>query len=234
MPALRPLLVGLTAAALIGLPGAATASAPASTTGAAQLGARTDTSIRFLDFDHTRRYGSLTVVRGQVATQVNGSPRSLRNARVELQRKLAGSSQFTTIRRDNTGRGDHPKFRFNLKTRSNATYKVVYAGNATYAPTNGVTVVNAYRKIKSTIEDGSGRFHGKLSPRYANKRVHLEKRTCAACGFEQVRSQKTNGKSKFSFKVNAPNNGQWWWRVTTAPTTQFIESSSAVFSTRQS
>ena len=109
---------------------------------------------------------------------------------------------------------------------------VVQSGGSTnYRASHNETTVSVYRHFDAQLEDGSGRFHGKVSPAYAHRTIYLEKRKCADCGWNRARTAKTGKKAKYSFKVGAPRHGRWWWRVSTPADTKFIRSHSAVFTT---
>lgn len=199
---------------------------------AATSKARTDTRVRFLTSDRVRGYGTKVVIRGQVIANRGGGPGSVPGVRVKLYRKLAGQQRWSRLDKDYTSQRTGI-FRLVSNARGNGQYKVVYAGNDNYRRSKNTTSVAVYRFFNAKLEDGSGRFHGKLSPRYARKRIHLEKRSCADCGWDTVRSAKTGKRSQYSFKVGAPRKGRWWWRVSTPASTRFIRSHSSVFTTER-
>ncbi len=246
MSSVKSLLVGVTAVGLLGLPANAAAVPAATSTPAertvsspgpqavvaAAFGARRNTSIRFLDFDHTRAFLSKTTIKGQVATSVHGSPRAVRGVLVKLSRKLDGTRGWKQISKKRTGRGNYARFLFRAPTRSNATYRVAFGGNAKLQSSRGVTRVLAHRNLPAQLEDGSGRFHGRVSPNWAHRTVFLEKRKCASCGWHRKRSTQTGRHGSFRFNVPAPRHGRWWWRASVPATTTFIWSYSGVFTTR--
>lgn len=231
-PRIRPLIVGVTAAGLLALPGAAIASAPSRAPSpapeqSAAAAGRAPTSVEWRTFDRTRAYGSRTVVRGQIIT--NGG--AVRNARVELLRRPKGDSSWNSLGFDRTGNGAFPKFRFSVRTPGNAVYRVTYAGSARYEATAATTSVSAYRKFGAKLEDVTGRFHGKMSPRYARERVYLQKRKCPGCTWRSVDSDRTNRNSTYSFHVGAPRRGHLYWRLMVPGSQRFIVSYSGVYST---
>ncbi|MEP6664955.1 MAG: hypothetical protein ABJA81_00790 [Nocardioidaceae bacterium] len=228
-------LVALTCSALLTTPGLAAAAATptVSVPGVVQTAAlgRRNTSIRFLDFDHTRAFMSKTTIKGQLATYVNGRPRAVRRVRVKLYRKLDGASSWRHVRNSATGRGGYARFLFRANTRANATYRVVFGGNANLQPSNGTTRVLAHRNIPAQLENGTGRFHGRVSPNWAHRRIFLEKRPCASCGWHRARRSQTGDRGRFRFSVPAPHQGRWWWRASAPSTTSFIWSYSGVYTT---
>jgi hypothetical protein len=236
MRSARSFIVGLTAAGLLALPGIAAAaptSSPADTASAAQAlrGQRFDTKIRFLAFDHTRGFGTKTVVRGQVVSDRGAGPGAIPGIRVKLYRQLDGTSRWVFLDKDYTSHSASPSFRLHARSKANAAYKVVYAGNDNYRRSHDVTSVSVYRYFDAQLEDGTGRFHGKVTPAYAHRVIYLAKRRCADCGWDRVRSEKTRRHGLYSFKVGAPRHGRWWWRVSTPASTAYIASNSAVYTT---
>lgn len=232
MNLLRSALVGVCAGALLGVPGVATAASPQTTTPKAiEAASRYDTSIRFLNFDHVRGYGSDTKIRGQVAATVNGQQGAVRGVQVKLYRKLNGTADWNHLQTKYASKSDYPSFTFVANSVANATYQVRYPGNDNLQPSRGRTPVFVYRHFRAQLEDGTGRFHGRVTPKYPHRWVQLQKRSCGSCAWHQVRSTKTGDRSRWNFTVGAPRNGRWFWRVTTSATTKYIRSYSGVFTT---
>lgn len=233
MAFVRFVLVGVCAVALLGAQQTATA---AGSVGAASLQAaaasRHDTSIRFLTFDHVRGYGSDTAIRGQVAATVGGSQGAVPGARVKLFRKIDGTAQWHYLRATRTTTSDYPRFTFTVRAVANAHYRAKFVGSSSYQPSRASTSVSVYRHFHATLEDGTGRFHGRVTPDYASRRVALQKRSCGKCSWHRVRSAQTGSRGGFSLTVGAPRGGRWFWRVSTPATTKYIHSYSGVFTTR--
>jgi hypothetical protein len=230
------LVVGVAALA-VALPGAAIAQSAQSAQSAPsashdQAAKRKHTWIVF-QFDHTRGFGTPTVVRGQIAWKPSrGHVASVPgHKRVRLFRKLAGTSSWKPLGRKATG--DEGRFVFKVRSKGNATYRVVFGGNKVFQPARGETTVSVYRHFEAQLEDVSGRFHGRVIPGYAHKRLFLEKRPCASCGWHKARSKVTGRHGSFRFTVGAPPAGRSWWRLRTPADTRFITSYSAVFSTER-
>ncbi len=234
MTFVRSVLVGLCAAALLGVPTAATATSPSALEPRTSVASsRYDTSIRFLNFDSVRGYLSDTTIRGQVAAAVNNSQGAVRGVRVKLYRKINGTTQWNYLQTRSTTQSDYPSFTFVAKSVANARYQVRYAGNTNLQPSRARTTVLVYRHFHASLEDGTGRFHGRVSPDYGSRRVNLQKRSCAACGWHRVQSSQTGDRGGYSFTVGAPRNGRSFWRVSTPASTKYIRSSSGVFTTRR-
>ncbi len=232
----RSILAGVTVASLFVVPAAATASPPPSVVHqfapqTMEQASRYDTSIRFLDFDHTRAFMTRTHIRGQVAATIAGRRGGLKAVRVTLYRKIAGTRTWKYVGATRTSRTDYPKFRFAPRSVANATYRVRFAGNDRLQPSRNVTAVAVHRNFNPRMEDGTGHFHGKMGPRYAHRLVALEKRACATCGWRKVSTDRTGDYSRWSFKVGAPRDGRWWWRVSTPSSTRYIRSFSGIYTT---
>lgn len=202
------------------------------TSAAAKL-RRYDTAIRFLDFDHVRGYGSSVNVRGQVRAKIGSGVGALQGVKVRLLRRLDGSSRWLPLDTDYTSQRHQPKFEFAVRAKANAHYKVAYAGNRHFQPSSNTTGVSVYRIVDAALEDGSGRFHGRVHPLFAHRRVELQRRACPSCGWRGVDSDHTTGRSRFAFTVGAPRHGRRWWRVSVPATTAYIHSYSGIFTTRR-
>jgi hypothetical protein len=193
---------------------------------------RHETSVKFLNFDRTRGFGTKTAIRGQVIANVGAGRGSVPNATVVLYRQIDGTTGWNPLGHDRTTYpSTAPKFAFKVRSKANASYKVVFKATHRCKRSSNATSVSVYRHFDAQLEDGSGRFHGRVTPGYGHKRIFLEKRTCANCGWDRVRAAKTGKKGTYSFQVGAPADGRWWWRVSTPATERFITSYSSVFTT---
>lgn len=246
-PPNRPVLIGFAGVLAVGLSGVplAAAASPQPSLGArpaavathsssAAAGSRYDTRIRFLSFDHTRRFARNFHVRGQVVATVNGQRGGARGVKVKLYRRLAGARRFHYLDTTHASFSRTPSWEFTTFAKANATYRVVFPGNSRLQPSSGATSVLVYRKIDAKLADGTGHFHGRVRPDYRHRVVHLDKRKCLSCPWRQVRTHHTNRRGHFSFYVRAPRHGVWRWRVATPATKRFIRSYSGVFTTRLS
>jgi hypothetical protein len=233
----RSLVVGFSVAGLLAAPFvtvspslAAVAAGEGQVSAVRGPAAVTATSIRFLDFDHSRKYGGVVHIRGQVAVpSLHGA---LAGVHVQLYRRYNGTSAWKYLATGATSRTSTPQFRFRPAARGNADYRVVFKGNSKAGRSRDATSVQVHRRITAKLEDRSGRFHGRVSPGYGNRVVSLDKRSCATCGWRHVRSDRAGSKGGFSFDVNAPRKGMYFWRVSVPATRLFTRSYSGVFTTR--
>jgi hypothetical protein len=151
--------------------------------------------------------------------------------RVTLYRQLDGRRAWVRLDTKYTSREARPKFRFKVRAKANAEYRVVFQGNQRFQPSRQKTHVSVHRIFNASLRDGTGRFHGRVQPKYGNKVIYLEKRPCASCGWHKARSKRTGDFGYWRFKLGAPSSGRWWWRVSVPGSTAYIRSHSAVFTT---
>ncbi len=242
MSTARSALVGLTAASMMTVPVAATAMSPTSGSPTTQASAeperaaapgaqRRDTDIRFLNFDRTRGWRSTIHIKGQVTARVDGRRGALRGVRVTLARQFDGRRAWKRLETRRTSRTERPKFRFNVQAKANADYRVVFRGNARFGRSRGATQVSVNRLLNPRLRDGSGRFHGRVQPKYRHEVVFLDKRSCGSCSWRRVDSDRTGDRGGWRFRVRAPRSGRWWWRASTPASVRYVRSISGVFTT---
>jgi hypothetical protein len=252
MTSLRTTLVGVTAASLLTLPGAAAALTPGSSVQStngnpvqspggsmtsepptSKQAAPHNTAVRFLRFDHIRPWAFRVHIRGQVRARVNGQWGALQGVRVILYRQLDGRSRWVHLETRRTSQEARPKFRFHVRAKANADYRVVFRGNRRFQPDRATTHVSVHRTFHPRLKDGSGRFHGRVRPRYGDRVIFLEKRWCADCGWDRIRAKRTGDYGRWRFKVGAPSSGRWWFRVSVPGSRLYIRSHSGVFTTER-
>ncbi len=214
------------------VPGAREGTAARATTLPGAAARRGSTSIRFLDFDHTRPWSRYAYIQGQVVGSKNGQRGALKRVHVKVYRKLDSQSRFHLLGTRSTGARTFPRFTFKTRALGNAVYKVVFRGNRNFQRSAGTSRVLVHRLMNARLEDGSGSFHGFVRPKWNRRVVILEKRSCAACSYHRVHTTKSGPHGYFRFVVPAPRSGRWWWRAATPATGRFIWSYSAVFTTR--
>jgi hypothetical protein len=228
MKPLRTILVGACAAGLL-VTSLAASAVPSAPSTAAPAAKQYTASVRFLGFDRVRAYGSTTHLRGQIV--VPALSEAIQGLHVKLYRQFDGRSHWSYLGRGST-HGAHAEFRFSVRSRANASYRIVFAGNHSVHSTDGSTSVDVYRVFDVALEDGSGRFHGRISPHYADHRVYLDRRHCGACSWHRLKTGHTDSRAHFSFHTDAPRRGKFYWRVSTPATTKYIRSYSSVFTTQ--
>ena len=231
------LVPGLDSASAASVPstmgqGTPTLSAGSSSGPATAAASRRTTSIRFLDFDHTRPWKLYAYVQGQVIASKHGQRGALKSVRVRLYRKLATQSRFHYLDRASTGSRPFPRFTFKTRAVGNADYRVVFRGNTGYRPSRATSRVLVQRSMRSNLEDGSGSFHGFVKPKWNRRAVYLEKRACPSCPYRKVKTMRSGRHGYFRFVVPAPRSGRWWWRASTPATSRFIWSYTSIYTTQ--
>lgn len=234
----RSFLVAVATVSLLGLPAAALATAPTAGVPAPHSSsqqAQYKTSIRYLPFLHIHAAGSRMAVTGQVTAFAQGQHGALEGVEVKLYRKLAGQTEWSYQASQNTTSGATPEFRFGVSTIHNASYEVVFAGNATFGASQRSTWLTVYRSFNGVITDGksAATLHGNVTPYYTHKTIMLQKRSCASCDYTTVKTITTGTNGTYSFLLPAPASGRWWWRMTIPGTDSYMESFSGTFSTTQ-
>ena len=155
-----------------------------------------------------------------------------------LERRLAGATAFVAI---GTATADSEGVAiFTTTAVSNASYRVTYAGgnlstdpSTIYLPSaSGAVGVKVARNLGARKDKISGpkfRFFGKVSPKYARKKIVLQKKLGGGA-WKTIGSQKTTRRSRWSFIVFARSSrGVVRYRTFTPKSTKFIKSYSATF-----
>lgn len=157
---------------------------------------------------------------------------------VTLERKLVGGSwsaiASTVTQTDDVGTPDDETGLavFSSKAKSNASYRVRFAGDVTYDPgvsaEEKVKVARDLGAKKKQIGKGKFRFYGKVKPDYGKKKLVLQKRQGGK--WRSIGSQKTSRKGNWSFVVFAKRTpGEVEYRTVAAKDKKFIKSYSATF-----
>jgi hypothetical protein len=148
-----------------------------------------------------------------------------------VQRKLAGASSWTTVKRSSSA-----YMYDDIKAVGNATYRVLYSGGsdstATYAPSAAAVKSKVQRKINDKI---SGRhkltFHGKVVPNYKRSKVTIQWKKKKHGHWKKYKVVKTNKKSKFAARVGAPRRGYWYFRAVIPGGKKFVASTTGTWRT---
>ena len=244
MKTMRAILTGLAATALLSAPGAtgaagaATPSAGAAPHLAQSLSrlaeAQRASSIRFLTFNHIRGANQYTTMIGQVVGEGAGQHGALAGAVVKVYRQLDGNSTWLYLGSTKTDDGAYPQFTYAVQARQNAHYKVTFAGDDTFAGSQGVTWLSVFRMFNGKMTDGPGAatLAGHVDPYYTHKTIWLQKRSCAACNYVTIKTTTTGVGGDYSFALPAPDSGRWWWRLAIPGTSAFIASFGATWTTQ--
>lgn len=119
-----------------------------------------------------------------------------------LERRPAGGSfaDVASLTTDDTG-----AVRFTVTARSNAAYRVSFAGDtvvtAAVSPARTVKVLRRLGDRARKIHGLRFRFFGKVVPAYAKHRVYLQRKGCPTCAWRAAGSERTSATSRWSFVV---------------------------------
>lgn len=202
---LNRVIAGTVAAGLLGLvpvTAAAPANAATATTSASQAAHRAVV------------YGKRTTIYSKVV----GTNGSAADGTVTLQSKLSTSSTWKNVR-SATLSGGVANFT-GVKPAQNTSYRISYAGSATYAPSiSNVSTVKVGRKV--TAPRRGFTLRGTVSPKYAKKPIIISVSKRSSSGFKKFKTIRTNRKSQYTFKL-PKRRGTWYWRVMTKADKKFI------------
>lgn len=151
---------------------------------------------------------------------------------VELQGKLVGGDWEPITDEVTDAEGRYELFSYIV---GNASYRVVYAGNATYAPSqSGEAKLKAMRDFNAEVEERPqvAVLKGNINPGWDNKTVQWQRKTCRTCSWKTIAQKKSGDNGGWSFQGNYPPlNKKWFYRATLAGTDQFVKSYSGVLIT---
>jgi len=143
-----------------------------------------------------------------------------------VQQRLASGGSWTTVASSTSA-----YLYETIKAKGNATYRVLYAGSAAYAPSTSAVAVKVQRDL-GTVPVDTGRrllIKGKVKPRAARKKVVVQRKNGKRwTKFAVVR---TNAKSAFTARVQAPakRGGKIKYRVVMPAGGGFATSTSTTY-----
>ncbi len=173
--------------------------------------------------------GTSLYISVKVEANIDGAWTRVYDGAVTVQRRLAGSSTWSTL-----GSGSSGSAFVTTKAVKTAAYRYVYAGaNVTYPTTatyQGLVAsqtVPVQRAITSDVRSGRlATYHGKIKPRAGKAVIQIKKSKHGKWKkFKRV-SVKKNG--AWTVKVTGPRKGVWYYRVVVSAGGGFSKSTSAV------
>ena len=135
----------------------------------------------------------------------------------------AGSSAGAPVATNTSAGGDF----FDVKPQMNSSYKVVYSGYTaatqyedTYTPSESAPfTIGVARKI--TAPSSGFVIKGKVTPKYAKKKIVIKVSKKEKKGYKKWKTIKTNKKGKY--KVRLPRRGgTWYWTFTTKGDSKYL------------
>lgn len=211
---MKRFITGTVAAGLLGLAPIALAAAPAQ---AATFNAQVKMEI---SYTKTQVGRSVSIQGNVVADPGSGELLQVPTGTATLQRKLAGSSSWSTLETD-TSAGSF--YFYPIKATQNATYRVVYSGGTynthVFNSATGERKLQVMRKLGDKIRRTT--LSGKVSPTYKKKKVVIEIKKGGK--WRKYTTLKTNSKGKWSKKLPAKSKCTYW-RAYTPADTKFVKS----------
>ena len=206
---MKRLFGGVLSAALLGLVPVALSAAPAQaatyeTRVTAQMSYTTVEAGRDISITGNTEYFDGSTWRA-VPSNYESSPTASTAGAAVLQRKLAGSSTWTTIEVDSSA-GSF--YFYPVRATQNATYRVVFnalSKDGHVYPANGAEgKLTVLRKIDVKTKYGSLKVTGKVSPEFKKKKLVVQVKKGKWKTWKKV---KTNNKGKYAVKLVGSRNG---------------------------
>ena len=146
---------------------------------------------------------------GRVSFQTavrNPSNQAVTSGTVVVERRIVGQSAFRKIyERPLTSTDYQPTWRF--KPNYSAYYRVRYLGNSSYnASTSQTYRINVRRNLRDRFRKADRLFYGKVTPRYGNRVVLIQKSTCA-------RPKSSNCRWRAYKRIKTRATGNWAIRL---------------------
>jgi hypothetical protein len=187
-----------------------------------------ETRIHWTHWSTRLVYGLDAVLAGQVVTEDG----ALAEVTVDLYARSAGQTEWSHL----TTRSSDPEtgvFTFTcLDVPRSTDYRVVYDGTVLFAGSSATKRVSVARLVESTMRhraDGRFVFAGSVAPRYAERRVVLQRKGCDSCGWERVQATATDTRSAWRFVVTAPKRGARYFRAVVPQDAAFVTGRSRVW-----
>lgn len=186
-----------------------------------------ETAIRWVRWNTRVVYGDSATLAGQVVTQDG----AIANATVNLLARPAGSQDWTTVASASTD-PDTGVFSFTcLEPTRTTEYRAVYHGSVLYAGSEGVRTVEVARRVPDAmtqVASAGFRFEGSVEPRYAGRRVLLQRKSCASCRWGTVSGTDANTRSGWLFPIDVSGfTGDRWYRAVVPEDASYARSYSA-------
>ena len=172
-----------------------------------------DTEVRWVRW-HTRVvYGDTATLEGQVVTQDGAVP----DARVDLLAKEAGAQDWVTVD-STTSDSDTGVFSFTcLRPTRTTAYRAVFHGTLLYRGSEGDRTVEVARRVPDAMTQVAPdrfRFEGSVEPRYAERPMLLQQKSCSSCGWGTVSRTTTTARSGWRFTIDVSGfTGSRWYRA---------------------
>lgn len=195
----------------------------------------TGTEIHWTRWSRWVVYGGASTLEGQVVTDDG----ALREAEVELYARRRGADRWRSVGTA-VASPETAVFSFRDHEPSATTdYRVVFAGDLVYAASEATRRVPVRRRVRDRmrrVDPTHYSLRGSVAPRYRDRRVRLQRRTCRRCAWSTVATRDTDGRSRWRFRVDAPDRRHrtWYYRAVVPRDAHFARSySDRVWSIRR-
>lgn len=177
-------------------------------------------------------YGDQLTISGQVVyyDPDDDDEYAVSDAEVTLEKRALGAASWTYVGTD-VATGFWPWFEFGQTARRNTQYRVTYAGDETYGPSQDTVSVTVHRKVTANlVEPRHNVFYlkGRVVPSYAGRRVALLRRTCSSCRWREYGAQRATSTSTYRFRLPLPRSGTFYFRAMVAKDAGFLKSFSRI------
>ncbi|MDN4174172.1 hypothetical protein QWY28_14510 [Nocardioides sp. SOB77] len=221
----RRLLAALLTTGLIAPAAAVVATAaPAAAATATQIVSGSEDRPWFHVNDYSSIPGAPVYKRDSISLSINvadANGQQVYDGDITVQRQLQGKDAWTTVARSNPG--DAYLYE-TLDIVGSATYRVLYAGNATYAPSSAQAATKAQRDLEITgISGRKTGFEGKLSPK-AKVKILVAKKVGKT--WKKYRTAASDAQGRFRVVLPAPGRSgtKFHWKITFRGSKGFVAS----------
>lgn len=184
-----------------------------------------ETRIHWTRWNDRVSYGDSAVLEGQVVTEQG----AVSEATVDLFAREAGVTGWTPVASASTD-PQTGVFSFGcLRPAATTEYRADYAGVLLYyRGSESVKEVQVARLVPDTVTQVSTtrfRFDGAVRPRYSDRSVLLQRKSCSSCSWQTVARRKTTTGSRWSFTIDVSTfTGQRWYRAVVPADERFVRS----------
>jgi hypothetical protein len=183
-----------------------------------------ETRIRWTLWHIRVVFGGVAVLEGQVVTDDG----AVSEATVDLLAREAGSQKWAPVGSATTD-PETGVFSFGcLRPVATTDYRAVYDGTLYYAGSQGDRTVGVARRVPDAMEQVAPdrfRFTGSVQPRYEDRPVLLQRKSCSDCRWRTVARRDTSTLSEWRFTIDVSQiAGQQWFRVVVPPDERYVRS----------
>jgi hypothetical protein len=183
-----------------------------------------ETQIRWTRWHSRVVFGGSAVLEGQVVTDDG----AVSEATVDLFAREAGSQDWTRAGSATTD-PETGVFSFDcLRPVATTDYRAAYDGTLYYAGSHGDRTVQVARRVPDAMEQVAPnrfRFTGSVQPRYVDRPVLLQRKSCPDCRWRTVVTRETSALSQWRFTIDVSELvGERWFRAVVPKDARYVRS----------